>query len=194
MKPYVCCHYCGSNYLNKGFASPPGLEHGSWPKTCASCLQIAYRNPLPVVVVVIPLMKEPYSFRGPPSTYEAWVASGGLPTTGVLAVRRNIPPDKGKLALVSGYIDDQEHWKDAAIRELKEETTLSFRREQLELMDVDSSKNMKHILVFCKTPRMMRDQIPKMEPNEEVQELVAVDNPTQLVWEAHQRMARRVWD
>lgn len=183
---YTFCNYCGSNYLFQGFVSPPGLKHGSWPRTCASCLQITYRNPLPVVVVVVPLMKEASS------PYDT-VSRSRLPITGVLAVRRGIDPDAGKLALISGYIDDQEHWRDAAIRELTEETSItSFDRNELELMDVDSSKNMKHLLVFCKTPRMRRDQIPNMKPNEEVQELVAVDDPDQLVWEAHQKMARRV--
>jgi ADP-ribose pyrophosphatase YjhB (NUDIX family) len=130
---------------------------------------MTYRNPLPVVVVMVPVCKED----------DTW---------GVLAVRRGINPDKGKLAMVSGYIDDKEHWRDAAIRELKEETSLtSFTRDQLILVDVDSSSNMQHLLIFCRTRfGLLSSNIPSVK-NDEVEELVAVYDPSELAWEAHQR-------
>lgn len=156
-KPHQFCNHCGTHFLSK-----------AWPRPCAHCEQITYRNPLPVVVVMVPV-RAPQGYCG------------------VLAVRRGINPDKGKLAMVSGYIDDKEHWQEAALRELEEETSLtSFTKDQLILVDVDSSSNREHLLIFCKTPFIEVSDIPSVK-NDEVEELVAVYDPHRLEWGAHQR-------
>jgi len=157
------CSYCGIQFINKTI----------WPRSCNFCGSIAYSNPLPVVVAVI-------TVKNIDDTY------------GVLSIRRAINPDVGKLCLVSGYIDNGEHWRHAMIREIKEEANLDFNREDLELIDVDSSKDMKHILIFCKTPTISIDEVPTIEPNEEVEEIVVVNDLTQLVWESHQEISRKV--
>jgi ADP-ribose pyrophosphatase YjhB (NUDIX family) len=69
-----------------------------WPRQCASCGSFTYRNPIPVAVCLVPV-------------------DGGL-----LCIRRAIPPAVGELALPGGYVDLNETWQQAAVRELYEET------------------------------------------------------------------------
>jgi len=42
--------------------------------------------------------------------------------TGLLVVRRSIEPRLGKLALVGGFLEEQETWAEGAVREVREET------------------------------------------------------------------------
>jgi 8-oxo-dGTP diphosphatase len=87
VEPFSHCSYCGARY-----ARPAG-----WPRRCAACGNVSYRNPLPVAVRVVP-----------------------VEDLGVLMVRRVDHP--AGLALPSGYIEFGECWQDAAARELVEET------------------------------------------------------------------------
>lgn len=75
-----------------------GAEHTErgWPRTCPACKQVSYRNPLPVAVLLCDTAR------------------------GLLLVDRAIAPYG--LALPGGYIEVGEDWRDAARRELREET------------------------------------------------------------------------
>jgi len=86
------CSYCGTKYA----------EPLAYPRTCESCTITVWANPIPVCVVIVP------------------VANGGTP--GVLVVRRAIPPQIGKLALVGGFLEEHESWQVGAAREVREET------------------------------------------------------------------------
>ncbi|MBU1138714.1 MAG: NUDIX domain-containing protein, partial [Proteobacteria bacterium] len=96
------CSYCGARFS----------DAQSWPRYCQVCKNISYLNPLPVVVVLLPLGR------------------------GLVAVRRNIEPQKGTLALPGGYLDFGETWHQGASRELEEETGIHVSAEQISLYDV----------------------------------------------------------
>jgi len=115
-----------------------------------------------------------------------------IPTNvGVLAVRRAIPPDIGELALPSGYVDNMEDWRAAGVRELAEETELTFKEADLDLFDVVASRNKKHILVFFRTTPIFSNEIPTVS-NDEVSEVVLVKDPAELIWDTHQLMVNRL--
>ena len=82
------CHKCGTAYEG-------AVE--LFPKTCSSCGHIHYRNPIPVVVCLVPCEE------------------------GLLGVVRDIEPQKGWLALPGGFVD-METFEEACSRELLEET------------------------------------------------------------------------
>ena len=48
--------------------------------------------------------------------------------TGVVVIRRDIEPFRGELALPGGFIETGESWREAAVRELSEETGLRPER------------------------------------------------------------------
>jgi len=182
-EPHSYCHFCGCKYIGENAAT--------WPRKCSwyVCSKTVWKNPLPVVVALIPVMPGTLSNPGPvifhPETF--------IPVNvGVLAVRRAIPPDVGKLALPSGYVDDLEDWREAAMRELEEETELSFKEDDLELFDVVASKNKKHTLIIFETKPIFREEI-SFVMNDEVIEIVVVKDPTELVWDVHQLMTKRLF-
>jgi ADP-ribose pyrophosphatase YjhB (NUDIX family) len=86
------CCYCGTAY------EPPL----AYPRTCTSCKTKIWANPIPVSVVLVPVLS-----KG---------------RTGLLVVRRGIPPGKDKLALVGGFLEEHETWADGGAREIREET------------------------------------------------------------------------
>ncbi|MFE2569103.1 NUDIX domain-containing protein, partial [Streptomyces mirabilis] len=87
------CSSCGAPY---------GEGNSGWPRTCAVCGGVAYRNPLPVAVALQPV----YDDRG----------------TALVVITRTIAPARGGIALPGGFIDHREDWRHAVARELKEET------------------------------------------------------------------------
>ncbi|MFE2969132.1 NUDIX domain-containing protein, partial [Streptomyces sp. NPDC059340] len=87
------CSSCGAPY---------GEGNSGWPRTCAVCGGVAYRNPLPVAVALQPV----YDDRG----------------AALVVITRTIAPARGGIALPGGFIDHREDWRHAVARELKEET------------------------------------------------------------------------
>ena len=88
------CAFCGRAFDD---AAAP------WPRHC-NCGVITYRNPLPVVNVIVP------------------VKDGDR--TGVLLIRRGIDPCRGQWAFPGGFMNIDETAEAAARRELEEETGL----------------------------------------------------------------------
>ncbi|MFD8353011.1 NUDIX domain-containing protein, partial [Streptomyces coelicoflavus] len=93
------CSSCGSPY---------GEGVSGWPRTCPACGTVAYRNPLPVAVALQPV----YDTQG----------------TALVVITRTVAPARGGVALPGGYVDDREDWRQAVVRELKEETGIDAAR------------------------------------------------------------------
>jgi 8-oxo-dGTP diphosphatase len=54
----------------------------------------------------------------------------------ILMIRRKNDPFKGKLALPGGFVNPNERFKDAAVRELKEETSVEVNIDELEFVGI----------------------------------------------------------
>jgi ADP-ribose pyrophosphatase YjhB (NUDIX family) len=149
------CSYCGR----------PFADGAAWPRTCAGCDSVSYKNPLPVAVLLLPV-------------------DGGL-----LTVRRGIPPQIGKLSLPGGFIDFGETWQEAAVRELSEETNVVVPADEVEEFRVRSSPG-GHLLVFGIARPRRSEELPPFVPNEESTERVVLAGPTELAFPLHTEAAR----
>lgn len=108
------CAACGAPY-----AAPYAAPDGDWPRACTACGTVAYRNPLPVAIALLPVVDA----RG----------------TGLVVITRTIEPQLGGLALPGGFIDLGETWQDAVVRELHEETGIEAPVAEVRLADALSS-------------------------------------------------------
>jgi len=137
------------------------LEAG-WPRTCAHCGNMSFLNPAPVAVLVVPV------------------------DGGVLAVRRNIEPRKGALALPGGYINYGEDWRAAGAREVWEETGLHVNPETVNVLAVHSATNAeRNPLIFGVTESLPASALAAFTPNEETSELIIVREPVELAFPLH---------
>lgn len=162
------CSYCGTRFT----------EQKEWPRKCFRCYNDSYKNPIPIVVVLV-------------RVFERHTAS----QCGWLVEQRNIPPEKGGWAFPSGYIDFGESWQQAAARELQEEVGLSSAPNDYELLDVVPSST-GNMLIFCVHRNgVYRDEV-KFEPNEEVSavQFPIVPDHIKLCFPIHNDMWRRVYD
>jgi len=149
------CSFCGSCF--------PGSA--PWPRTCSVCGNKTYLNPIPVVVVLVPVGE------------------------GVVVVRRNIEPQRGTLTLPGGYIDLGETWQEGAQRELLEETGIGIESGAIRLYDVQNGLD-NTLVVFGLAPRQSRD-ILRPFASEETQEVVLIDRPITLGFSMHTRIVER---
>jgi ADP-ribose pyrophosphatase YjhB (NUDIX family) len=139
--PFSHCAYCGH----------PFPEGAGWPRTCAACGHVSYRNPLPVVVLAVP-----------------------VEDLGVLMVRRVDHPTG--LALPSGYIEHGERWQDAGARELLEETGIEVDPAAIRELRVRSGAD-GTLLVFATAPAIPRARLAAFVPSPEVSGLAVVSGP-----------------
>jgi ADP-ribose pyrophosphatase YjhB (NUDIX family) len=144
-----------------GARFPPGRP---WPRRCGACGVTSYLNPKPVAVAVQPV------------------------GAGLLVVRRGIPPAEDLLALPGGYIDVDETWQEAAVRELTEETGLDADPSAVRLFDTLSAPD-GTLLVFGLLPAI--DELPDFAPNDETLGLVVLSEPEPLGFELHTLVADR---
>lgn len=134
----------------------------AWPRRCSGCGHTAYRNPIPVAVVIQPV------------------------GDGVVVIRRNIEPQRGGLALPGGYVNHGEDWRVAAARELAEETSIRIADPStIEPFAVESSPDGSMVLLFGLAPPLTVSQLPSFRPNEEASERLVVDRPTTLAFPLH---------
>ena len=142
------CSHCGTR-----FESVDG-----YPRTCpnSDCGAMTWANPIPVSVVLLPLVH-----RG---------------RTGLVVVRRAIPPQKGKLALVGGFVDVGETWQSAGAREVREEIGATIDASGLQPFWFTSTEpNPNRVLLFSRARPI--DALPTFTPNAEVSERGAVFGP-----------------
>jgi ADP-ribose pyrophosphatase YjhB (NUDIX family) len=124
----------------------------------------SYLNPKPVAVAVQPV------------------------GAGLLVVRRGIPPAEKLLALPGGYIDVDETWQVAAVRELAEETGLRADPSAVRLFDTLSAPD-GTLLVFGLLPAI--DELPDFVANSETLGLEVLTKPEPLGFDLHTQVADR---
>jgi ADP-ribose pyrophosphatase YjhB (NUDIX family) len=155
------CAFCGR---------PLEDPNAGWPKTCA-CGEITYRNPLPVVNVIIPVVND----EG---------------RRGVLLIQRGIEPCRGLWALPGGYLELGETWQQGAARELFEETGLVVDPDLISLVDVDMNPKRTQILVFAKGPAYTVKTLPKIARNEEVLDDKILYDPEELAFPPQTKLVK----
>lgn len=84
---------------------------------CPSCDRVVYRNPVPCAGVTV------------------------VDGTCVLLIRRTVPPDVGLWGVPGGHLEFDESPREAAVRELCEETGLVVRPTDLELIDTVTAEH-----------------------------------------------------
>jgi ADP-ribose pyrophosphatase YjhB (NUDIX family) len=151
--PFSHCSFCGAAYPRT-----PAGDLPDWPRRCGQCGNASYRNPLPVAVALVPV------------------------ATGILTVRRSIPPKIGELALPGGFMEIGEQWQDAVARELFEETGIRSDSTQISFFSALSSPG-GHLLIFGRCQALT--ELPHFRANQEVSELVVVDQPIELAFPLH---------
>ncbi|MFE9411948.1 NUDIX domain-containing protein [Streptomyces sp. NPDC006704] len=154
------CGACGTPY-----DAPRG-----WPRSCASCGTVAYRNPLPVAVALLPVT--------------------GADGTGLVVITRTIEPQRGGLALPGGFVDHGESWQQAVVRELREETRIEARADEVRLADVLSSPA--HLLVLGLLPARAAADLPPSAATEESAGWEPLWKPAELAFPLHTE-AVRAW-
>lgn len=150
-----CCTYCGAQY--------PARE--LWPKTCRQCHNTNYLNPIPVVVLLVPV------------------------GDGLVVARRNIEPQKGTLVLPGGYLDLGETWQEGAARELLEETGIPVSPDEITLYDV--SNGLDNTLVISGLAAVQSRSCLKPFSSSETQEIDLIKEPIDLGFPLHNLLVRR---
>jgi ADP-ribose pyrophosphatase YjhB (NUDIX family) len=158
-KRHSHCSFCGA-----AFAADLG-----WPRTCGSCAQTTYLNPLPVAILLLPV-------------------DGGL-----LTVRRGIEPRKGMLALPGGYIGLGESWQQAAARELWEETGVRVDPDGVRDFRVLSAPD-GTVLIFGVAEPVREEDLPPFAPCMETAERVVLKAPEELAFPLHSRVVEEFFN
>lgn len=152
------CPDCGAAFATTG-----------WPRTCRACGSTAYRNPLPVVVALLPVRD----------------AEG----TGLVVITRTIEPQSGGIALPGGFIDAAEDWRHAVVRELGEETGIAAREQDVRLADALSSPD-GHLLLFGLLPAREAATLPASVPTDETAGWHILRAATELAFPLHTEAVR----
>lgn len=162
------CGYCGSKFT----------EQVAWPRKCFVCYNDSYCNPLPVVVVNIPVQED---------------FPDGTSRVGLLIQKRDINPKKGQWALTGGYVDYCETWKHAAVREVFEELGFVSKEDDYNLYEVESSVDQSSLLIICTcSVGLYLNELDKFVPNSEVSEIGVMWEDTKLAFPAHTKAANEV--
>ncbi|MFD0517053.1 NUDIX domain-containing protein [Paractinoplanes durhamensis] len=111
--------------------------------------------------------------------------------SGLLVVRRGIPPARDLLALPGGFIDYGESWQDATVRELFEEVGLAADAAEVQLFDTLSAPD-GTLLVFGLLPALPdAGALPPSVPNDESQGWEILYGPAELGFSLHTAVANR---
>ena len=150
-----CCSYCGTRY--------PVAE--LWPNTCHSCGNTNYLNPIPVVVLLVPV------------------------EDGLVVARRNIEPRIGTLVLPGGYLDLGETWQEGAQRELYEETGINVSAGEISLYDVQNGLD--NTLVISGLAARQPRSCLRPFSSSETQEIALIEEPVELGFPLHNLLIHR---
>jgi ADP-ribose pyrophosphatase YjhB (NUDIX family) len=160
------CNYCGTK-----FGAPL-----SYPRKCTGCGMEVWANPIPVSVALVP------------------IRAGER--TGLLVVRRAIPPGIGKLALPGGFLEESESWQAGCAREVREETGVVIDAARVEpLWFASSHPHPNRLLLFGIAAELTAEALPPHMPNAETQERGIVFGPGGIdelfVFSLHAEAARK---
>jgi ADP-ribose pyrophosphatase YjhB (NUDIX family) len=147
------CSYCGTRY-----AQPL-----HYPRKCANaaCGVEVWANPIPVSVVLIPVLH------------------GGR--TGILVIRRGIEPRRGLLAIVGGFVEEQETWQAAGAREAKEESGVTIDPAGLQPFWFTSTEpRPNRVLLFSVAATLHSNELPPFQADHEATERGLVFGPQGL--------------
>lgn len=153
------CKFCGTEHIA-----------AEYPKTCVSCKQITWVNPIPVAVIGLCVGH-----------------SDGR--EGILIGERGIQPQKGMMALISGFVDPaDETIEAAAVRELSEETGIQLSVNDVEM--VSSYNTGRNMLVFCRSKVVLSYEtvMSQFKPNYECPRIDIAWEPRELAFETHTKM------
>lgn len=148
------CSFCGAKFRVTG-----------WPKTCQTCSNTTYLNPIPVAVVLLPV------------------------DNSLVVIRRNTEPQKGTLNLPGGYLDLGETWQQGARRELLEETGIAIAASEISLYDVCNGTDGTLVIFGLASPQP--GSIFKPFSCCETQEVLLIDRPTELGFFNHTAVVER---
>ncbi|GGU49059.1 NUDIX domain-containing protein [Lentzea flava] len=154
------CNSCGTRYA----------DTSGYPRTCPGCAHMVWANPVPVVVLLVP------------------VKDGAR--TGLLTVRRAIPP-VGELAFVSGFMDHGESWQQSAARELQEEANVFVDPDELRPLHFVSTPDGGTVLLFATAPAINAEDMPPFVPNEEASERKVIFECEPLAFPLHNEVATK---
>lgn len=166
------CSFCGTAY-----AAPL-----SYPRSCASCKTQIWANPIPVSVILVPVEMG----GDPPNPPAQPLESGGEPRarearTGLLVIRRAIPPQIGKLALVGGFLEEHEPWAVGGAREVREETGVIVDEKSITPFWFTSTEpRPNRVLLFGISAPVDASAIGAYQPNHETSERGLVFGPEGL--------------
>lgn len=160
------CSFCGAKF-------PEPL---SYPRTCPACGVQIWANPIPVVVVLAPVVVGE--------------------RTGLLAVRRAVAPEIGKLALPGGFLEEHETWQAGGAREVREETGVIVEPGELAPhWFASSDPRPNRVLMFAVAAARSASALPKFTHDAESSERGVVFGPTGLedvfAFSTHIEAARR---
>lgn len=160
------CSFCGAAY-------EPPLRY---PRACGRCGTQVWANPIPVSVPIVPV-----TLRG---------------RTGLLVIRRAIEPQKGKLALAGGFVEDHETWAEGGAREIREEASVTVDPARLTpFWFTSTAPRPNRVLLFSVAPPLDAAALAPFSPNTEVSERGVVFGPRGLeavfAFPLHAEAARR---
>ena len=161
------CTSCGKPFEQAGTQG--------WPRTCAGCGKITYKNPIPVAVVLLPV----------------------LDRKGLLVIRRAVKNDPGwgQFALPGGFIDiNDASWQAAAAREVREEVAgVSLDPAGFRLFDVISAPD-RTLLLFVLAAGVNSSDLPAFKPSDEASEMAVITAPQELAFPLHTHVVRRYFE
>lgn len=101
--------------------------------------------------------------------------------TGLLVVRRGIPPGIGKLALVGGFLEEHETWQQGGAREIREETAVEVDAATLEAFWFTSTRpRPNRVLLFSTAAPLQASALAPFTANHETLERGLVFGPDGL--------------